>query len=250
MKHKMTTKKKLCLLVGAILIAFIGYATVYLTTYLPADEMVKNALISTNEVHVEETSSTITFSPTSENPTTALIYYPGGKVDPTSFAYAAAEIAKEGYLVIIQKMPFNLAIFGVNKADNILQSHPEIQEWYLSGFSLGGTAASMYTKKHPNEFSGLILYASYTTKQYSIADQSINVLSLSGTLDGLATPNKVKAESSNLPASTTFTFIDGANHTQMAMYNGDKPQKGDHPSTLTKLQQQQIIIDATLQFMQ
>lgn len=250
MKHKSTTKKKVILVFCALVLGLIGYATYYLTSYLPADELAKNAMISTSEVEVIETASTITFTPTTSTPTTALIYYPGGKVDPTSFAYAANEIAKNGTLVIIQKMPFNLAIFGVDKADSIRQNHPKIEKWFISGFSLGGTAASMYIQKHPDQFAGLILYASYTTKQYSIADQSIKVLSLSGTNDGLATPEKIKKESINLPSSTTYKIIDGANHTQMALYNGDHIQSGDNPASITKLEQQKLIIDATVQFMQ
>lgn len=249
MKQNMTTKKKIGFALCTIVIGLIIYAIYYLTTYLPADELAKNYTISTSEVQVIETSDTITFTPTNNVPTTGLIYYPGGKVDPTSFAYAAHNIAKEGYVVIIQKMPFNLAIFGIDKADNIIQNHTEIQDWYISGFSLGGTAASMYTQKHPDQFNGLILYASYTTKQYNIADLSIDVLSLSGTNDGLATPEKINKESTNLPPSTTFRLIEGANHTQMALYNGDHLQSGDTPATISKLEQQQLIIDATVQFM-
>lgn len=250
MKKKMTTKKKILIVVFAVIIALFGYGTYYLTTYLPADEFAISALTSTQKVHVEETKDTITFTPTSGNSTTALIYYPGGKVEPSSFAYAASEIASNGYTVVIQKMPFNLAIFGIDKADAIIANHPEIKTWYISGFSLGGTAASMYAKKNIEQFEGLILYASYTTSAASLRDTSLRVLSISGTNDGLATPNKIKSESKYLPENTQFMLIEGGNHTQMALYNNAIPQDGDNKATITDIQQQQDIIDATLKFME
>lgn len=249
MKKKMTTKKKILVVVFAVIIALFCYGVYYLTSYLPANDFAKSALVSSEKVHVTETKDTIVFTPTDVTPTTALIYYPGGKVEPSSFAFAAAEISSQGYLVIIQKMPFNLAILGVNEADKIIESYPNIENWYISGFSLGGTAASMYAKKHVDQFDGLILYASYTTSEFSLNDTSLNVLSISGTNDGLATPNKIKSEAKYLPASTHFIFIEGANHTQMALYNNAKPQDGDNPATITDIQQQQDIIDATLKFM-
>ena len=53
-------------------------------------------------------------------------------------------------------------------------------------------AASMVTSDNPDKFEGIILYASYTTKKYSLANTDLKVLSLSGSNDGLATPEKIE----------------------------------------------------------
>ncbi|MEG0168659.1 alpha/beta hydrolase [Anaerorhabdus sp.] len=243
-KHKILT----AVIIALILIA--GYATYYLTSYLPASDLAVESMITTQKVTVTETKDTITFKPTNSDTKVGLIYYPGGKVDPVSFAYAANQIANEDIFVVIQKMPFNLAIFGIDKANKIMETYPEIDQWYLAGFSLGGTAASMYAHANPDKVAGLILYASYTTKDANLRDVSFPVLSISGSNDGLATPQDILDKSMYLPATTNFIKIEGANHTQMALYNDAKPQSGDNPADITDNQQQQDIIDATIKFIE
>lgn len=58
------------------------------------------ALESDAQVHVE-TDPCLMFRPTNQDPTTGLILYPGGRVDPRAYAPAARALAEEGHLVII-----------------------------------------------------------------------------------------------------------------------------------------------------
>lgn len=221
----------------------------YLNICLPADEQAVMAMSSTSLVKVEDTDDTISFIPTDKNPTTGLIYYPGGQVEPESFAYAAREIAAKGYLVVIQKMPFNLAMFGKDKAYNIIEEYQDIDSWYLSGFSLGGVSACMALAQDATPFDGLILYASYTTKDYDLSDSNLRVLSMNGSNDGLATPEKIENGKMYLPEDTIFYTIEGGNHTQNAIYGEGKLQKGDNPASIDRMEQQNIIIEKTVEFM-
>src|SRR5512137_3069214 len=58
----------------------------------------------------------LVFAPVSSNSSTGFIIYPGGRVDFRSYAPLAHAIASNGYLVVIPRMPLNLAVFGVNTA--------------------------------------------------------------------------------------------------------------------------------------
>ncbi|MEG0177806.1 alpha/beta hydrolase [Anaerorhabdus sp.] len=248
MINKYIKQHKIITSLLVLLLILVGYVAYYLTTFSPANELAISSIESTSVVNVVETSDTITFTPLNNDPQVGLIYYPGGKVDPKSFAYAANSIASNDILVVIEKMPFNLAIFDINAATKTIENYPEIDQWFLSGFSLGGTAASMYAYKHPLLFDGLILYASYTTESANLNDVLFPIISISGTSDGLATPEKINKYSDYLPNSTEFVEIEGGNHTQMALYNDGVPQSGDNQATITDLTQQEMIIKLTLEF--
>ncbi len=67
-------------------------------------------------------------------------------------------IAAEGYLVVIPEMPINMAAFKPNLADEIISAYPEIAHWVIGGHSVGGTMAAQYTKNHPGQIEGLIIW--------------------------------------------------------------------------------------------
>lgn len=231
-----------------LLIGTIGIIR-YLNFSLPADEQAITAMASTSLVQVKDTEDVIVFMPTDQQPTTGLIYYPGGQVEPESFAYAAREIAAQGYLVVIQKMPFNLAMFGKDRAYDIVNNYEFIDHWYLSGFSLGGISACMALSQDATPFDGLILYASYTTKDYDLSHSNLKVLSINGSNDGLATPEKIENGKAYLPADTIFYTIEGGNHTQNAIYGEGNLQKGDNEASIDRMEQQNIIIEKTVEFL-
>lgn len=247
-KMKFTKKKIILSVISLIIVAVIIGAINYLTFSLPADKEAINAITSTSEVSVELDGNTIVFTPTDMIPTIGYIYYPGGQVEPESFAYAASEIAKSGIKVVIQKMPFNLAMFGKDRAFTVINTYKDIDKWYIGGFSLGGVSACMAASKNPDAFEGIVLYASYTTKNYSLVDSGLKVLSLSGGNDGLATPDKIKNGKQYLPNDTKYIQIPGGNHTQFAIYGGGDLQKGDNKADLSRMDQQEIVIDETVDF--
>ncbi len=69
------------------------------------------------------------------------------------------------------------------------------------------------------------------------------MVSVSGSLDGLATPDKIEASRVLLPADTIWIPIEGGNHAQFGWY-GDQP--GDNPAEISRAEQQKIAIQAVL----
>ena len=69
------------------------------------------------------------------------------------------------------------------------------------------------------------------------------MVSVSGTVDGLATPAKVEASRPLLPAATRWVPIPGGDHAQFGWYG---PQAGDNPAAISREEQQKQVIAATL----
>ncbi len=185
----------------------------------------------------------LTFSPVGSQPTTGFIIYPGGRVDYRSYAPAARQIAAQGYLVIIVRMPLNLAVFSPGAASEVIASHPEITHWSIGGHSLGGAMAANFANKNPNLIQGLVLWAAYPASSDDLSQSGLHVISIYGSLDGLATIDKIDLSRSLLPADTTWLSIEGGNHAQFGWY-GD--QSGDNPAIVSRTTQQDQIISGTI----
>jgi len=201
------------------------------------------ALQSDTEISVE-THPWLVFSHSDQVLTTGFIFFPGGRVDARSYAPTARAIAAEGYLVVIVPVPLNLAFFGTGQADKIITAHPEIKYWVVGGHSLGGVAASQYAGSHPDQVQGLALWASYPAS--SLAESPLKVLSISGTQDGLSTPEKIESSRSLLPSGTRFIAIQGGNHAQFGWYGS---QNGDNPASIDRVAQQAQIVTAMKEFL-
>ena len=183
------------------------------------------------------------FTPTEGTPTTGFIFYPGGHVDPRAYAPPARALAEQGYLVAITPMPLTLAILDPDRANAVINNHPEIEHWYIGGHSLGGATAAIYADRHPDAVDGVIFWAAYPPDNNSLAGQpDLQVTSISGTLDGLATPADIEASKALVPSTATFVPIAGGNHAQFGWYG---PQQGDNEATITREEQQEQVIAAT-----
>ena len=149
-----------------------------------------------------------------------------------------------GYTIIIVKMPFNLAVFGTNKADDVISQHPEISTWVIGGHSLGGVFASDYAVNHQDKIKGVIYLAAYPNTNASNAN--FKALSIRGSLDGLATSTQISENLNKFPANTTFITINGGNHANFGNYG---LQQGDNNSTITKEEQQNLTVNYILDFL-
>ena len=225
-KYKWYHKLIIGLLSFVSLIALIFF--IYTGKYYHAEPAVTDVLISNEAVQVETSDHLLTFKPTDKAPTTGLIFYPGAKVEASSYAPLMKELASKGYFCAIAKMPFNLAFFDMKAADHIVLDHPEIKSWYLSGHSLGGAMAASYISKHTNTFDGLILLAAYSTSDLTSSD--LKVLTIYGDQDKVLNMTSLEEYAGNLPASSKTLVLDGGNHAGFAYYG---PQKGDGIANLT-----------------
>jgi hypothetical protein len=200
------------------------------------------ALQSDSQVQVK-TEPWLEFRPVNETPSAGVIFYPGGKVDPRAYAPLMHQIAAQGYLAVIVPMPLNLAVLAPGKASQVIAAYPEIKHWVIGGHSLGGAMAAHFVKQIPALLDGLFFWAAYPSSGDDLSKESIKVVSISGSLDGLATPEKIEASRVLLPADTTWIPIEGGNHAQFGWY-GDQP--GDNPAEISRVEQQKIAIQAVL----
>ncbi len=226
-------KKKIIGIV--LLVIFAGLAssvTVWVLDSSDPMEAALTALISDDNVEVE-TDPWLTFSPKNTTPSTAIIFYPGAKVEPESYSVLAKSIAVEGYLVFIAPMPLNLAVLGVNSATEIISEYPEIENWIMAGHSLGGSMAAKFTYDNPSLISGLILLASYPADSNDLSTSNISCLSIYGEMDTVLSQD-IPSTAPFLPENHTMYEITGGNHAYFGYYG---EQKGDGIATITREQQ-------------
>ena len=131
-------------------------------------------------------------------------------------------------------MPFNLAVFDANAADEIIDQFPDIDNWYLAGHSLGGAMASNYASKRPDKVSGLILLGAYLYGSYPVD----NTLTVYGSF------NTAVADKVNY--TENVVIIAGGNHAQFGNYG---KQRGDPDATISSEEQQDIAVEAIKEFL-
>jgi dienelactone hydrolase len=199
------------------------------------------ALESDTQVEVQR-DGWLVFRPLGREPQTGFIFYPGGLVDPAAYAPPARALAEQGYLVVVPPMPLNLAVLAPNEASSIIAAYPAVQNWAIGGHSLGGAMAAQYADQNPDAVDGLALWAAFPAGSNDLSEQDLQVASIYGTLDGLATPEEVRAAQPQLPAGTTWAPIEGGNHAQFGWYG---PQQGDNEATISRVEQQTQAIAAT-----
>jgi dienelactone hydrolase len=208
---------------------------------------------SDNFVSVSETNDYILFLPNNplkiDGKSTGYLFYPGGKVAAQAYSPILKAVSEAGYPTLIAKMPLNLAVFNINAADKIIAEFPDIR-WVIGGHSLGGSMAAYYLYNKPDSLSGMILMGSYPAKSNNYrtaANQKLNsipILSLFGNMD-MGYLN-ILAYKELLPKSTEFIEIPGGNHAQFGDYG---LQKGDGTATISPETQQNIAINAIIDFL-
>ena len=181
------------------------------------------------------------FRPVEYEPRMGLIFYPGGRVDARAYASLMRAVAAEGYLVVIVPMPLNLAVFGIERATDVMDGYPNIASWVIGGHSLGGAMAASYAYKYPERVDGLILYAGYPADSNSLATSDLPILSVYGTED--YSIDDLSASTTLLPPGTTYVVIAGGNHAQFGNYG---LQSGDGEATISREAQQTQAVNATV----
>jgi dienelactone hydrolase len=191
-----------------------------------------------------ESPTAITMAPDGASATEGLIFYPGARVEARAYADILKPTVDAGALVVILKTPLNLSLLDGNQARGVMTDHPEISSWTIGGHSLGGVSASTFALGNP-DVDGLLLYASYPLD--SMRDRAgLQVLSISGSEDGLSTPAKIDASRDLLPLNATFVEIQGGNHSFFGNYG---PQPGDGEPTVGRDVAQGQIAAATASFL-
>lgn len=232
MKKNKKLKIILISLLCVVAICCAGFG-VYVSDYYRANDTALAATFSDNEVTViEKNNDCMVFTP--KNPERGMVFYPGGKVEYTAYAPLMKELAREGFFCVLVKMPFNLAVFDISAADDVISEYTNIDEWYIAGHSLGGAMAASYASKNSDKLEGLILLAAYSTED--LTDSGLNVIQIQGREDGLFWDDmeKVKKYQPNLPDDFSQLCIEGGCHAYFGSYG---EQEGDGKPTITPKEQ-------------
>jgi len=220
-------------LIGSIslIIILLGAFLIYASDYYRADEVANAVLQSEAITKVED--NFIMLSPYAPGDT-AIIFYPGAKVEYISYLPLLEKIKQSSNVTcILVKMPFNMAIFNPNAADKIIDQFPDIKNWYIAGHSMGGAMASDYASKNQDRIKGLILLGAYIYGNYP--DE--NSLTVYGSF------NTSVEEKINY--TENIVVIEGGNHAQFGNYG---KQKGDPDATISSEEQQNIAVAAVYEF--
>ena len=216
----------------SLIFLLTGAFFIYVSDYYRADDVAIAAMQSDAKMRAQD--NLIILAPTTPSDT-ALIFYPGAKVEYFSYLPILEKIKQScGITCFLVKMPFNMAIFDTNAADKIIDQFPDIKSWYIGGHSMGGAMASSYASKHQDKVKGLILLGAYIYGNYSAK----NALTVYGTF------NTSVAEKLNY--TDNIIVIEGGNHAQFGNYG---KQKGDPDATISSEEQQNIAVEAINEFL-
>jgi hypothetical protein len=223
---------------AVVLLAVAGFVVWALTPYR-ADDAALEAMASGGGLTVTEQAEGIVFAPDRDT-SAGLVFYPGGRVEAAAYAPLARSVAEQGYLVVIQPMPLNLAVFGIGSAAEAFDAHPDIAAWAVGGHSLGGAMAAEFTVREPGSVSALVLLAAYPASS-DLSGEDLSALTMRGSEDGLVSIDEIEEGQLKLPPRSVFDEIDGGNHAGFGSYG---EQSGDGPSALPPGAQAQIAAEA------
>lgn len=209
-----------------LLVAAVSAIGMTIKTY-PPDAAALAAMRGGDGIAVTDSKQWIAFEPRrAKRPD--VILYPGALVSPESYAPLARLLAEDGFRTWIVKMPFRLAVLGVQRAADIIEMDPQ-QSYVIGGHSLGGTMAARFAARFPDRLEGLFLLAAYPDWRGSVKDTKLAAISLAGTEDGVMNRQKYEHGKAYLPEDTDYEEIIGGNHAGFGSYGA---QKGDKPSHL------------------
>ncbi|MFS2281720.1 alpha/beta hydrolase [Microbacterium sp. OR21] len=185
----------------------------------PLAEAEKNPALT-----IEQTPDGVVLSPADGDSEVGLVFVPGAKVQPEGYISTLQDLAADdGITVVITRPWLNLAFFDPRGLDAFTSAAPGIGTWIVGGHSLGGVRACQLAA----DADALALFASYCADDLS--QSALPVLSLSGSEDGLSTPQKIADARHLLPGSAELIEIDGASHASFGAYG---PQAGDGTPTI------------------
>ncbi|MER2180613.1 MAG: alpha/beta hydrolase [Desemzia incerta] len=238
-------KRKNILVILGVLILVIGIAIIgYLSDAYEPHQSAIEALQSTQNVIVTEDEEYIRFEPKENKYQAGLVFYQGGKVEEEAYALLMRSLAEKGISVYLVRMPFNLAVFDSDAAEKVISDQEEINNWYVSGHSLGGVMAASFAEKNPEQLEGIIFLASYPAGDFSAAD--LDTLSIYGTYDEVLNTEAYFEAFESLP-KVKEEVIEGGNHAQFGNYG---PQDGDGTAAISVEEQQKNTVNGIIEFIE
>lgn len=218
---------------GAVLLlaTLTGVFFWYVSDYYPAQDVALEVMARGDGMAVEDGMTILSPSVPTD---TAIIFYPGAKVEASAYLPLLDQIRRTGVTCILVEMPFRMAIFDPDAAQDVMERFPEVEHWYLAGHSMGGAMASQFAADHRAQVDGLILLGAYIYGDYPPED----TLTIYGSLN--------QSVEDQLDYTENVVEIQGGNHAQFGNYG---PQKGDPPAEISTQEQQEQTVAAIQEFL-
>ena len=225
--------------IGIILFVFIFIAGffVYAQVYYHAEKSATDYINGTEDVNVTKISNGLFLDGYGND--TAIIFYPGAKVEYTSYLPLFMDLSSRGVDCYLVEMPFNLAFFGIDSADSIIENS-NYTHYYMAGHSLGGAMAASYVNKTDKRIDALVYLSSHSS-----VGLNVPILSIRGTEDGVINLKSYQEARSLYKNNFTEIIINGGNHAQFGNYGS---QSGDGQASISAKSQQNQSVDAIMEF--
>ena len=229
-------RRTLSVVVVFVMLAVVGILF-YSSMVMRGDRAAAIVAWENPAITITSTDHSIVMAPTADATGAGLVFIPGAKVDPYAYLYKLSGIVEQtGATVVITKPTLNLAFFDTRPVSLFEADAPDVTRWFVGGHSLGGVRACQLAGTDGTV--GLVLFGSYCANDLS--GSGLEVLSISGSNDGLSTPEKIDATKRLLPEHANFVEVEGLNHAGFGDYGA---QPGDGVSTLTDEQERAAITD-------
>ena len=225
--------------IAAGLLVICGAFFIYTGIHYSADDEALAVWAESGSVQVTEIDGAYMIDGEGED--TALVFYPGAKVDSEAYLPLMKKLAEKGIDCFLLKLPMRMAIFDMNAAERIINKN-DYQTWLLSGHSMGGIAAANCAANNSNAVDGVVLLASYPNKTLP---ENISLLSIYGSEDKVLERDAYENTKKNYPPNVEEVVIEGGNHAQFGSYG---TQRGDGEATITREEQQEQTVTAILDF--
>ena len=228
MKRK-TLKIVLSSLAALVILLTAGFF-IYASQYYHADASAAAILEQNSNIRAEGRFTILSpYTPSD----TAFIFYPGAKVEAEAYLPMLEKLRLKGVTCVLVEMPFRMAIFDTDAADDVFQLLPDVQNFYIGGHSMGGAMASSYAAGHQDKVKGLILLGAYIYGDYPVS----KALTIYGTLNSDL--------EQHIDYTENIVVIEGGNHAQFGSYGR---QKGDPDAAISAEKQQNIAAEAIVTF--
>lgn len=235
MNKKPVPRRKKWLLAGGIVLLTLailaGAFFWYVSDYYRAEDVALEVMAQGSGITVQDN---LTILSPAEPTDTAIIFYPGAKVEAEAYLPLLDQIRQTGVTCILVHMPFHMAIFDADAAEEVIAQFSEIRHWYMAGHSMGGAMASKFAADHPGQVDGLILMGAYIYGNYP----EEKTLTIYGSLN--------QSVEDHIDYTENIVEIEGGNHAQFGNYG---PQKGDLPAAISAQEQQAQTVEAIEDFL-
>jgi pimeloyl-ACP methyl ester carboxylesterase len=215
---------------------------------VPAETWVSSATVT-----VSEHDGATVFMPgglNAERP--ALVFLPGGGVDPAAYGPIVRAVADAGWPAALVRLPWRLAFSEAAEAQVWARVVGVRDAWgserpiVIGGHSRGASIAARFAYRHHPALAGLLMVGTTHPRDHDLSALTFPVMKVSGTRDCVADGDASRANQSLLPSHTAWVSIEGANHAQFGSYGS---QLGDCRATLSRAEQQRELLGAMVSWL-